>query len=185
MSAFPEPLPLPLPFELVCIIDTSALIKFKRMVDINEQWDLLLHMTALVERGCLAFPRQVVRELAYGEYPDAPGAWIGSARRVVRYPQPSEETLREVLAVAEQLVDTEATSDLEVADPYIAAMACEIGRRYPGSRAVVATDDYVDRLPAKLSLATACRRLSIDRWTPEEFIKWVRADVASRSSEGA
>jgi len=128
-------------------------------VSIDDQWDFLLRMTELVRSGHLAFPRQVAKELAYGQYPDAPGAWIGSAKRNVSHPEPSEETLRMVLTVADRLVDAEATDDREPADPYVAAMACEIPRRYPGCRSVVATDDRVDRLPAKLSLVTGPSKL--------------------------
>lgn len=178
MFESPE-LPLAIEFELVCVTDTSVFISLKRLVDINDQWDLLLRMTELVRSGHMAFPSQVVKELAYGQYPDAPGAWIGSAKRDMCHHQPSEETLRKVLEVAEQLIDAEATSDREVADPYVAAMACEITHRYPGRRAVVATDDHVDRLPRKLSLATACARLNIERWTPVQFIAWVSGTTDS------
>jgi Domain of unknown function (DUF4411) len=168
----------------MCIVDTSVLIKLKRLVNIDDQWDLLLRMTELVRSGHLAFPRQVAKELAYGQYPDAPGAWIGSAKRVVCHPEPSEETLRTVLQVAEQLVDAEATDDREVADPYVAAMACEIPHHHPDCRAAVATDDRVDRLPRKLSLATACDRLGLEHWTPEQFIAWVNGDTASSDWPG-
>jgi Domain of unknown function (DUF4411) len=177
MLGSPDELPLGLEFKIVCIVDSSVLIKLKRLVAIDDQWDLLLHMSEFVRSGHLAFPRQVAKELAYGQYPDAPGAWIGSAKRDLRHPQPSEATLRRVLEVAEQLVDAEATDDREVADPYVAAMACEVPLRYPGCRSVVATDDHVDRLPRKLSLVTACQRLSIEHWTPDQFIVWVNGDT--------
>jgi hypothetical protein len=171
MSGHPE-LPLALRFDLVCVIDTSALIMIKRLVSIDDQWDLLQRMGTLVQSGHLTFPRQVAKELAYGQYPDAPGAWIGNAKQHVCHPQPSEETLLRVLSVADQLVDAEATSNREVADPYVAAMACEIRDRNPGCRSVVATDDRIDRLPVKLSLVTACERLKIECWTPDQFIAW-------------
>lgn len=80
-----------------------------------------------------------------------------------------------MLAVAPQLVDYEATADREVADPYVAAMACEIGSRHNGCRVVVATNDTVDRLPLKLSLATACNRLGIEHWFAEDFVDWIKS----------
>lgn len=161
----------PPPF--VMVVDTSALIAFKTLVGINDQWDLLMRMSEYVRAGAITFPRQVARELAYGEHPDAPGAWIGNAKRDVRHPNPSEETLVKVLEVAPQLVDIEAT-DREVADPYIAAMAHEIATTHNGCRVVVATNDVVDRLPVKLSLLTACTRLDIETCSPEAFIAWLR-----------
>ena len=169
---FPEPVP-PFPPSFVCVVDTSILINFKRTVKIDEQWDLLLRMSELVVNGALTFPRQVAKELSYGQFPDAPGAWIGSAKRQIRYSQPGDETLRKILGIAPQLVDFEATADREVADPYVAAMACEIVQQHNGCNVVVATNDYVDRLPLKLSLATACDRLDITWWKAEDFIAWV------------
>lgn len=166
--------PTNFPPSLVCVVDTSVLIAFKSLVKIDEQWDLLIRMTELVVEGHLAFPRQVAKELAYGRFPDAPGAWIGSVKGKVRHPQPAEETQVKVLEVAPQLVDYEGTADREVADPYVAAMACEITTRHNGCRVLVATNDTVDRLPLKLSLATACNRLGIEHWLAEDFIDWAK-----------
>lgn len=161
--------------ELICVVDTSVLIEFKRIVKIDEQWDLLMLMGDLVADGRLAFPRQVAKELAYARHPDAPGAWIGSAKARVCHPQPDEQSLVKVLGVAEQLVDPEVTADREVADPYVAAMACEIAARHRGCQVVVATGDTVDRLPVKLSLATACDRLGVAWWPAADFVDWVRS----------
>lgn len=161
------------PPPIVVVVDTSSLIAFKRLVKIDDQWGRLMHMSDLVNDGSLCFPRQVARELSYGQHPDAPGAWIGSAKKNVCHPQPSEETLVKVLEVAPQLVDYEATADREVADPYVAAMAVDIDSKHNGCRVVVATGDVVDRLPLKVSLMTACGSLGIEVWTPEQLVAWV------------
>jgi hypothetical protein len=161
------------PPPLIIVVDTNILIKFKSMVKIDDQWELLLRMTDAVRQGALTFPRQVAKELAHGQFPDAPGAWIGAAKKDVCHPEPAEDTLVKVLEVAPQLVDFEATADREVADPYVAAMAHEIASRHNGCRVFVATNDIVDRLPLKLSLRTACERLGIEICTPEDFIAWV------------
>ena len=162
------------PPPLVVVVDTSALIAFKGLVKIDDQWGLLMRMSDLVKEGALTFPKQVAKELAYGQYPDAPGAWIGNAKGDVCHPQPGEETLVKVLEVAPQLVDYEATADREVADPYVAAMAHEVESRHNGCRVVVATNDVVDRLPLKVSLRTACEGLGVEVWPPEDLIAWVK-----------
>ncbi len=162
------------PPSLVVTVDTSVLIAFKGLVKIDDQWGLLMRMSDLVSAGAITFPRQVVKELAYGQYPDAPGAWIGNAKREVCHLQPREETLVKVLEVAPNLVDYEATADREVADPYVAAMAHEVETRHNGCRVVVATNDVVDRLPLKLSLRTACERLGVEVWSAEDLIAWVK-----------
>lgn len=173
----------PPPF--VVVVDTNVLIKFKSIVKIDDQWSRLMHMSDLVRAGALTFPRQVAKELAYGQFPDAPGAWIGHAKGDICHPEPAEETLVRVLEVAPDLVDVEATADREVADPYVAAMAVEIQGRHSGCRVLVATNDIVDRLPVKLSLLTACTRLGVDVCSPEEFIAWVTDGAEPSASDAA
>lgn len=176
----PEPRQLVLEAQLVCVVDTNCLINLKRLVVISEQWAMLLYMTSLVKAGQLAFPRQVAKELEGVQYPDAPGAWVSDAKHHVVHREPSEETLRRVLRIA-QLVDPAATNTNEVADPYVAAMACELND-LPEYRVVVATDDEVDRMPAKESLKTACDRLGLERWTSGEFVNWIREGMSSHSA---
>jgi hypothetical protein len=176
VSGSPEqPVQLALDPSLVCVVDSSCLINFKRLVPTGEQWALLMHMTTLVQGGSLAFPRQVAKEMEFCQYPDAPGVWIANAKHLVVHHQPSEQSLITVLAVA-QLVEPDNSSENEVADPYVAAMAYELNAQ-PEYLAVVATDDQVDRMPAKESLATACARLKIERWAGEQFIEWARASL--------
>lgn len=142
---FPDPRGFPPP--TIAVVDTNVWINFKTEV----------------REGSVAFPRQVVREMLGQRHPDAPGACIaGEVRRLVRYSQPSEEALPQVLAVASQLVEPDSSPDQEVADPDVAAMALQIVRECPESRVVVVTNDVVDRLPNKIALRTACRRLGID-----------------------
>lgn len=159
---------------VICVIDASALIHLKREVGLDEQWELLMRMHGLVVDGALAFPRQVHKELSVAKYPDAPGAWAGAANKVVCHPQPSDDTMSRVLEVASELVEVDLTPDREVADPYVAAMALELTERHPNSRVVVVTDDVVDRLPLKISLRTACGRLSLQQCGLGPFVGWVR-----------
>ncbi len=132
---------------LICVIDTGVLIELKKLVKMDDQWEVLAIMVRLVEAGSLTFPRQVATEMQAVRYLDAPGVWMGHAKAKVRHPQPREDIQVRVLAVAEQLVDVDASHDREVADPYVAAMALELSERYTSSRMVVATNDTVDRLP--------------------------------------
>lgn len=160
------------PPETVVVIDTSVLIAWKRIVPLAKQFALLNLKSSLVAGGHIAFPRQVPREMAVGAHPDAPGVWIVSCSGHCRYPEPEDESVAEVLGVA-QLVDTEAESEAEAADPYIAAMALEIRDWYPQCKVVVATEDRVDRMPIKESLTTACERLDITCWRAQEYADWI------------
>ena len=164
---------------MVVIVDSSVLIDMKHKVGINEQWDVLMTMSSLVAAGALAFPKQVAKELANGQHPDAPGVWANRAKRDVCHREPSEATLSKVLEVAPEVVDLEATADREIADPYVAAMAVEIQVR-TGSLVVVATNDRIDRLPLKLSLLTACGRLGISVCSTEQFLEWVKGGEMQR-----
>ncbi len=160
------------PPSVIVVVDTSALIELKRIVPIARQWPLLSHMSELVASGDLCYPRQVKRELTMGKYPDAPGAWAAGHNGTSRHPDPSDESLAEVLGIA-QLVDIEAEDDYEAADPYVAAMAYHIRETYPSVRVVVATNDVRDRMPVKEALATACRRLAIECWLPQQLLAWL------------
>ncbi len=91
---FPDEQPLP---AVIAVIDTNVLLDFKKVVPVDQQWDLLMEMSKRVGAGSLTFPRQVASELSAVRHPDAPGAWIGSAKRSVQHPEPTEETLVRVL----------------------------------------------------------------------------------------
>jgi rRNA maturation endonuclease Nob1 len=158
----------------VAVLDTGAIIELKKAVPRTEQWDLFDAMLRLVRAGMIAFPSQVVKEMAHGEHPDAPGVWTAKAGREVAYRDPEESTLAYVLrAVRDPLTDVDASPELEPADPYVAAMAYELHEAHPDSDVFVATEDCVDRLPVKLALSTACLRLGIRCCSTAELVKWI------------
>jgi hypothetical protein len=151
------------------VLDSSVVIHLKQVLKVAEQWPFLLRLTRLVEAGVVGWPRYVRKEVAEGQYPDAPGAWI-AGQEAQPFPEPEYDSVAEVLAVA-QVVDAEAED--EVADPWVVAMALELRDRHPDCRVVVASDDVVDRLPVKESVGTACERLGLDLWSCEDFVRWV------------
>ncbi|MCY3821772.1 MAG: hypothetical protein OXH52_20870 [Gammaproteobacteria bacterium] len=67
---------------------------------------------------------------------------------------------------AGDVVDPNKTT--EDADPYVLALA--LHTREKGFDVVVVTNDIVDHLPIRISLATACARLNVDAATPEDFL---------------
>lgn len=48
-----------------------------------------------------------------------------------------------------------------------------LAEHLPSASVVVASDDIVDRMPQKESIATACARLGLQLWSCEELIGWV------------
>lgn len=161
---------------VIAVIDTSVLIDFKKQVGIEEQWDLLVEMSARVAAGTVAFPKQVAAELSAVRHPDAPGAWIASAKRSMCHPEPAEDTLVRVLAAAHDLVEADNPDD--PADPYAVAMALELTERYPSTRIVLVTSDVVDRLPTKIALKTACERVGVPSCPLESLIAWLNDATA-------
>lgn len=159
------------PPPIIVVVDASILIELKTAVPLDEQWQLFRAMEDHVKSGCLAFPKQVAREMRDGKYPDGPGVWTADAKSHIVHADPALETLAEVLDVAPGMVDANAGLDMEKADPYVAAMAVELTTRYPGSRVVVATNDVIDR-PPFTSLAAGCGELSIECWRTEDFVRW-------------
>lgn len=160
----------------IYVLDTSAVISMKRL-PVGEQWPVMSLLLDRVRGGRVVFPRQVTNEVTNGQHPDAPGAWIATAAQAVHQPEPTSASLREVLAVAPQLVELDGDED--VADPYVAAMALEVASQL-NRTPVVVTLDVVDRLPLKESLRTACGRLGIQVCEPAEMIAWSKTDDASR-----
>jgi hypothetical protein len=171
-----EPPPL-----LICVIDSSFLIKIKQLVKVDEQWTLLAWMMVQTEVGVICFPRQVAAEMVFGKHPDAPGAWAGHAKSLVCHREPGDGCVAAVLALTPDLIDADATG-AEPADPYVVGMAIDLATVYPECRIVVVSDDKVDRMPIKRSLKTACDRMSVEFWEPSEFLTWAREQIAAQGS---
>lgn len=98
------------------VVDTSTLIKLKKVVPVVDQWRLLVRMDALVQSGQLAFPRQVAAKMRAARHPDAAGAWAAGVKGWAVHRQPSDESLAEAMGAA-QLTDPTSEADQEVADP--------------------------------------------------------------------
>ena len=156
----------------VYVLDTSVVIGLK-VLPIARQWAFLEFLSGMVRGGAIAFPRQVVKEMAVAQFPDTPGTWVHHAHSLVRYTEPSDDTLARVLAVAPLLVEADASAEREPADPYVAAMALQIAEQLPHCSVVVATEDVVDRLPLKIALGTACGQLGLKHRSTRDFIEWV------------
>lgn len=67
-------------------MDTSALINFKTLISVSDQWAAFKLLEQLVEEGRIAMPRQVVNEASEIAHPDLPGAWAPGVRSRLRYP---------------------------------------------------------------------------------------------------
>ena len=158
--------------DLVVVIDTSTIIQIKFDVPTSEQWRIFNRMMDLVRDGRLTFPSQVRREVAQEKFPDVPGAWTVEAARERQHPDPTDETMADLLPFVEQLVDPNAEVANEPADPYVVTQAWEL--LDAGYDVAVATDDVKDRLPLKIALATACNSLGITVWNCDTFVDWVR-----------
>lgn len=162
---------------LVWVLDTSALVDFKRLIGVAEQWQAFKRLEQLVAAGEVAMPRQVINEASRIAHPDLPGAWAPGVREAIRYPiDVGYEYLQQVMAVAGDVVDPNKTG--EDADPYVAALALEIGAQGPGP--VVVTTDEVDHLPIRIALATACDRLGIAHVDSRTFLTAVGIPVKPR-----
>jgi hypothetical protein len=151
-------------------------MKQTEVLKIDEQFAFFSAMTPMVQHGALAFPRQVARELSRAQYPDTPGAWATGVKGLVIYPDPSDESLAEVLGAA-QLIDANGDDDYAEADPYLVAMAYDIQQHYADSHVIVVSDDVKDRMPRKESVLTACNRLEIKCIGASDFVDYLRTSI--------
>ncbi len=151
----------------IWVVDASALIEIKQRVAVDEQWAMFEQLSSLVAAGQISLVRQVIKEVGEGRWPDAPGAWASGMRNRLRHPLDAPLALvRDVLQVAPKIIEENATD--EVADPYVLAMALHL--QESGHDVTVVTEDDVDRLPLKMSMATAAKRLEIDCYGLEAFL---------------
>jgi len=153
--------------ERVWVLDTSAIVDFKALIALPDQWEAFKALEGSVTAGEIAMPRQVLAEAGELTHPDLPGTWASGIRGQLQYPlDVAYEHVQRVMEAAGDVVDSSKTS--EDADPYVVALALQL--RDAGLDAVVVTSDVVDRLPIKIAMTTACDRLGIPHATPREFL---------------
>ena len=134
--------------EAIYILDTSAIITFKKVVKAKEQWDLAKFLEDLVKRGRITFPRQVVRELSRQRHIDLPEAWtLGVVNKLTAPSRPDPLYIEKVIEVASDVIEQDAENDPE--DPYVLALSLQLHRDKGRTVCYVVTEDKVDRLPIK------------------------------------
>jgi hypothetical protein len=154
----------------VRVIDTSSLIRLKVIVPVADQWPLLVLMSTLVDRGWIAFPRQVSAEMKVAKHPDATGVWAAGNQGWRWHPQPRDDSVAEALGAA-QLTDPNSEAEAGAADPYVVAMALQIQERWANAQVVVvslqAEGGVVVGQAADLDLRLRCRTQPADPVQPQ------------------
>jgi len=151
----------------VWVIDASSLIQAKKVVAAANQWRLFKQLENMVEEGRLFFPKQVTAELEQARHIDTPEAWaLAAGPNVTQAYDPENTFVQQVMAVAGDVVDPDAEKD--PGDPYVLAQALELTNA--GFEACVVTEDVVDHLPLRISMATACGQLNLRHCQLQEFL---------------
>lgn len=153
--------------DVVWLLDASAIINIKIEVPGNKQWKLFKKLEAMVERGAIAFPKQIRVEVANMAHPDAPGVWADGVFPQIQHPtEPDAEYLRQVMrSPAKAVVDT--TKTREDGDPYLLALALQLTRA--GYSCCIVTGDTKTN-PTRISIAEACGHLGLDWCRLVEFL---------------
>jgi rRNA maturation endonuclease Nob1 len=143
------------------LIDSSALIGIKTTVPGSQQWRLFRTLEDLVIDGQLAFPKRVKDEVTGMAHPDAPGVWAdGVFSSIGHLTEPSPTYIRQVMSCdAAKVVDPNKPT--EDADPYLIALALELGQQ---QSVVVVTNDTKDN-PIRIAVSTACNIMQVS-WCP-------------------
>lgn len=148
-------------------MDSSALIEFKKLIPISKQWNAFRYLEDQVESGSITIPDEAIDELGDVTHPDLPGAWAYGIKRLRRDPKaPDNEYLDSVMVDAGDVVDHRKKK--EDADPYVLALALHLQKT--GCDASVVTEDFVDRLPRKRSLWSACALVGIRAERAKDFL---------------
>ena len=156
----------------IWVLDTSALVQFKKIVNINDQWEAFKQLEEMVVSGALRMPNQVISEASRITRPDVPGAWA-SGMRGKRVPplEPDESLLERVMKEVGNVVDP--TKTREDADPYVIALAKQL---QPGGEVSVVSNEVVDHSP-RICIQTACGKMKIPHELPQEFLSAVNIDI--------
>ena len=152
----------------VWTIDTSALLEVKRCgFSEGDQMAVFKGLTDLAQQGRIAVERRVIGECGGGRYFDLPAGWATFVRGHLVHPLEAQAVyIGRVMASAAELVEQGALHD--PADPWVLALALQL---VDGQHDVcVVTQDRIDRLPTKLSMATACKRLKLPWRMLEDFL---------------
>lgn len=157
----------------IYVLDTSAIIAFKQVVKAKHQWRFAKHLEELVKGRRITFPPQVTREVAGQRHIDLAEAWaLGVEPNIVARRIPDPEYVEDVMEVAADVVEADAEND--PADPYVLALALQLWREHEPRDCYVVSEDKVDRLPLKISIRTACRRLGLNFMDTRDFANAIR-----------
>lgn len=156
--------------DTIYVLDTSAIIAFKRIVKAKDQWRFAKYLEGLVEDRRITFPRQVTREVAGQRHIDLPEAWaLGVEPDIGILRSPNPEYIEEVMRVAGDVIETNAEND--PADPYVLALTLQLWRENHASDCHLVSEDKVDRIPVKISIRTACVRLGLIFMDARDFTR--------------
>lgn len=153
--------------EICWVLDSSALIEFKKLIPISIQWKAFRYLEDQVESASITIPDEAIAELGDVTHPDLPGAWAYGIKRIRRDPKvPDNEYIDRVMTDAGDVVDHKKKKG--DADPYVLALALHL--QSAGCDVSVVTEDFVDRLPRKRSLWGACDLVGIRAERAKDFL---------------
>ena len=124
----------------VWVFDTSALVAFKVLISVDQQWAAFKSFEEMAIDGAIAMPRQVINEASNLAYPDLPGVWVPGMRPLLAQTLDADDgCIQAVMAAAGDVVDESKST--EDADPWVVALAIDIAhvdrsrcRRHRGLR---------------------------------------------------
>ncbi len=124
-------------------------------------------MSDLAPQGRIAVERHVFKECS-GVYFDLPAGWVSFvSTRLVHPVEAMAPFIGRVMAVAGNVIEQNALND--PADPYVLALALQL--QADGHNVCVVTEDRRDRLPKKISMATAADRLGLPWCDLQAFLR--------------
>jgi len=154
--------------EEVWVFDSSSIIEVRAAVSRADEKSVFNALRGLTVASHLCWPPEVTQEVEYAVNPDSAVRWIkanrGSGERTAKL-----DTVKSVLRTAPALVDPDAPR--EQADPYVVALALDLGEgELFGTAVSIVTEDRKDK-PTKLSLATAAGLLRIPTIPLRAFLR--------------
>lgn len=127
----------------VWVVDSSSIIAVKEQVGRAHEVKVFRALTSLSTKSQLFWPPEVTQEVEAARIADSAVHWV-KARREASERSPKLETVKAVLLKAPSVVDPDSTR--EQADPYVVALALEMGSGdlFP-PKVTIITEDRKDK----------------------------------------
>jgi len=157
---------------LIWVIDSCSIIEIKIIPTVIRP-KVIAHLTTMVASSALVYPQQVIGELKSYATPktlatDVPYQWAKTHEAAGCHSDLLHREAKAILGAHDDLIDKQATSQKEPADPYVIALAKKL--RDQGQDARIVTND-IRQIHKKVSVSAVAGLMGIPSTVMRIFLR--------------